>query len=82
MRAVCAGKTEPIKELCDRFNRQTDDGQDMSRYTKLLDAAVKKISGAEEKSSIDSLFDFGEPLDSVANLGFDDYSLVSFVVMR
>ena len=53
-----------------------------SRYTKLLDAAVKKISGAEEKSSIDSLFDFGEPLDSVANLGFDDYSLVSFVVMR
>ena len=82
MRAVCAGHTQPIKELCDRFNRQTDDGQDMSRYTKLLDAAVKRISGTNEKNTIDSLFDLGEPTGSANNLGFDDYSLVSFVVMR
>lgn len=82
MRAVCAGRTQPIRDLCERFNRQTDDGQDMRRYTKLLDAAVKRIGGAEEKTSVDSLFELGEPVGSAGNLGFDDYSLVSFVVMK
>lgn len=82
MRGVCAGKGEYSQELCDKFNRETDDGQDMSTYTRLLESAVRRISGVEEKTVIDSLFDLGEPGGSAANLGFDDYSLISFVVMR
>ncbi|NEG69594.1 helicase-related protein [Bifidobacterium choloepi] len=81
MRAVCAGQTEPIRELCDRFNRVTHDGEDMSHYSKLLDAVVKSINGTEEKGGIDSLFDLGAPL-TTGVAGFDDYSLVSFVVLR
>lgn len=80
MRAACDGQTEPIVELCKRFNRKTKDGIDMSWVNGLLQAAVTDITGVQEAKGIESLFNAGE-VGSGAALGFDDYSIVSFVVL-
>ena len=81
MRAACSGQAEPIAELCSQFNRETDDGRRMDGYTELLNGVVSTITGVQETAGIDALFDLGEVGSGVA-LGFDDYSLVSFVVLR
>ena len=81
MRACCAGHPEPIAELCREFNRQTRDGERMDAYTELLDKVVAAISGVQQDKGIESLFTLGE-VGSGTSLGFDDYSLVSFAVLR
>jgi superfamily II DNA or RNA helicase len=81
MRAACEGHAEPILDLCRGFNKETRDGLRMDRYAELLDDAVSSITGVQEGSGIDSLFDLGE-VGSGVTLGFDDYSLVSMVVLR
>ena len=81
MRAACAGCTEPVTELCRAFNKETRDGSRMGRYTELLNAVVSSITGIQEEKGIDSLFSLGE-VGNGGILGFDDYSLISFVVLR
>lgn len=81
VRAVCAGEVEPIAELCREFNRETRDGERMDTYTDLLDKVVATINGVQQDKGIESLFSLGEA-GSGTSLGFDDYSLVSFVVLR
>ena len=81
MRAACAGYAEPILELCAEFNRETRDGQSMGHYTDLLDNVVEEITGVQESKGMDSLFTLGE-VGNAGSLSFDDYSLVSFVVIR
>lgn len=80
MRAVCATKSEPNSELCDKFNTATKDGADMSHVTDLLQKAVSKITGIQETKGMESLFSLGE-VGTGATLSFDDYSLVSFVAL-
>ena len=80
MRAACDGQTEPVLDLCKRFNQKTKDGTDMSSVNALLQAAVADITGIQEAKGIESLFSAGE-VGSGAALGFDDYSIVSFVVL-
>ena len=81
MRACCAGKTEPMAELCRAFNCETRDGERMDVYTDLLDKVVAAINGVSQEKGIESLFSLGE-VGSGTSLGFDDYSLVSLVVLR
>lgn len=68
-------------ELCRTFNKETRDGERMGRYTELLDGVVEAITGVQETKGVESLFSVGEVGGGVS-LGFDDYSLVSFVVLR
>lgn len=81
MRAACSGKAEPAADLCRAFNRETRDGLRMGTYTELLNAVVSFITGVQEERGVDSLFSLGE-VGGGAVSGFDDYSLVSFVVLR
>ena len=81
IRAACAGVTEPVMELCQQFNKETRDGTNMGAYTELLDAAVSQVSGVQAQKGMESLFSLGE-VGTGTTLAFDDYSLVSFVVLR
>lgn len=81
IRAACAGVTEPVMDLCRQFNKETRDGTNMGAYTKLLDAAVSQVSGVQAQKGMESLFSLGE-VGSGTTLAFDDYSLMSFVVLR
>ena len=40
---ICVGKSTPDTDLCDRFNNETDHGNDMTIYQILLEAALKSI---------------------------------------
>lgn len=81
MRAASTGQTEPLAELCRAFNRETRDGERMGAYSELLDKVVAAIGGVQQDKGIESLFSLGE-VGGGTSLGFDDYALVSFVVLR
>ena len=81
MRAACSGQHEPLLDLCKTFNAETRDGLRMDAYTDLLDDVVAAITGVQETKGMESLFSLGE-VGSGVTLGFNDYSLLSFVVLR
>jgi len=83
IRALCKGKTEPMMEAFDRFNRETKDGKDMGKYSMLLEDTIRSIIDVKEESDIDSLFSSGGTsalLDSMK--GLEDFELISFVVIK
>ena len=83
IRLLCRGKKEPIKELCQRFNEETDDGRDMTEMSELLSEAINSIIDCKEESDIDSLFSAGgtSALMSAVS-GLDDFELICFLVVR
>lgn len=83
IRLLCRGKKEPIKELCQRFNEETDDGRDMTEMTELLSEAINSIIDCKEESDIDSLFSAGgtSALMSAVS-GLDDFELICFLVVK
>ncbi|MEG4499860.1 helicase-related protein [Microcoleus sp. F10-C6] len=52
---LCAGRTVPYEELCNLFDRQTNNGFDMSLYNDLLKRAVDSIAGIYNKRLIGNL---------------------------
>ncbi|MEG4530925.1 helicase-related protein [Microcoleus sp. D2_18a_D3] len=52
---LCAGCTVPYEELCNLFDRQTNNGFDMSLYNDLLEEAVDSIAGIYNKRLIGHL---------------------------
>lgn len=83
IRLPCRGKKEPIKELCQRFNEETDDGKDMTEMSELLSEAINSIIDCKEESDIDSLFSAGgtSALMSAVS-GLDDFELICFLVVK
>jgi len=83
MRYLCKDGTEPDTELCSVFNRETDDGRNMLRYSELLGDAISSIIDVSEESDIDSLFRAGgtSALGTTIS-GLDDFELICFLVVR
>ena len=83
MRLSCKGKTEPILDLCHKFNRETSDGKQMKHYSELLQKAVASIVAQKEESDLESLFSFGETTALVGDIaGLDDFELICFLVIK
>jgi ERCC4-related helicase len=55
-RDVCQGQTEPYARLCKLFDQETAHGQDMSRYSGLLDKAVAAIAAQFGRKNAGNLF--------------------------
>jgi hypothetical protein len=83
IRLLCRGKQEPIVELCQKFNEDTNDGKDMQELSNLLRETIHSIIDTKEESDIDSLFTVGgtSALISVVS-GLDDFELISFLVVK
>ena len=83
VRLLCRGKSEPIKTLCAQFNRETDDGRNMSEMSELLSMAIDSIIDAKANNDIDSLFKSGgtSALMSAVS-GLDDFELICFFVVK
>jgi SNF2 family DNA or RNA helicase len=83
IRLLCRGKKEPIKEMCQRFNKETKDGRDMSEMSQLLSEAISSIIDCKEESDIDSLFSAGGTTALMSEIsGLDDFELVCFLVIK
>ena len=82
MRLLCRGKDEPIAEVYNRFNKETDDGRNMSEMSALLSDAINSIIDTKEESDIDSLFKSGGTSALLSEVkGIDDFELVTFLVV-
>lgn len=83
IRLLCRGKKEPVKELCQRFNEETDDGRNMAEMSELLSDAINSIIDCKEESDIDSLFSTGGTSALMSEIsGLDDFELICFLVVK
>jgi SNF2 family DNA or RNA helicase len=83
VRLLCRGRSEPISEVYERFNRETDDGRNMADMSELLSEAINSIIDVKEENDIDSLFSAGgtSALMSAVS-GLDDFELICFLVVK
>ena len=83
MRLLCRGESEPIKELCTKFNEETNDGKDMAEISELLSDAITSIIDVKEESDIDSLFKKGGTSALMSEVsGLEDFELICFMAVR
>ncbi|HUX90820.1 MAG TPA: helicase-related protein [Gallionellaceae bacterium] len=84
-RALCQGKTEPYAHLCELFDTETKNGEDMSQYSGLLDRAVTAIAAQFERKNASNLFagrggkltDAGKQVKSAG-----DFELITWLVIK
>ena len=83
LRTTCKHQIEPIKELTDLMNKETNDGYKMDKYSKLLQDAVKAIVQKEEQNDLGTIFKKGSNVLFDRSIsGLDDFELISFVVVK
>lgn len=83
VRSSCKGKVEPIRDLCQQFNEQTDDGRNMKRYSDLLSQAIRSMIDVKDEKDIDSLFGGGRTTALTNTIkGLDDFELIAFLVIE
>lgn len=82
-RLLCKGKKEPDKELCAKFNDETDDGRRMGKYSDLLGDAIASIIELKDESEMDSFLS-GKQMSFLSETinGLDDFELISFLVIK
>lgn len=83
LRYLCKGKVTPNKILCDTFNKETNNGSYMQKYSDLLGDTISSIIDVKEENDIE-LFLSGKEVDFLANEinGLDDFELVCFLVIK
>ena len=83
MRHLCRGKSEPILELCRKFNAETRDGQRMGTYSRLLGDAISSLIKVKESTDLFSFLD-GDSGSLFGNdvRGLDDFELICFLIIR
>ena len=82
VRNTCKGLDKPVVDLCIRFNRETNDGREMTRYSDLLSQAVGSMMDIKEDKDLDSLFTSKKTsalVDAIS--GLDDFELINFLVI-
>ena len=53
--AAAAGQTAPLTALCDRFDRETEQGRNMAQYDRLLTDAIAHIIQAHASAQLEGL---------------------------
>ncbi len=81
---LCVGKKEVNKKLVYKFNKNTDDGRDMKKYSSLLVESIEDILGNKQDIGIDSLFggDDFTTLEETEVEGLDEFELITFLIVN
>lgn len=83
MRHLCKGNSEPIKDLCKKFNKETRDGRKMDTYSRLLESAISSIIQIKKEKDVESFFTAAEPIEIGYSIkGLDDFELICFLVVK
>lgn len=83
VRTTCKHYDQPIKSICAQFNRETEDGLKMEKYSKLLEDAVRSIIDVKESNDINTLLTQGsDVLFNGGIKGLDDFELITFFVIK
>lgn len=84
MQLLCAEKTVPYEEICRLFDARTQDGEDMSFYSDLLEKAVADITRQFQKRSASVLTSGrgGKLLDAKKQVkSTTDFELITWIVI-
>ena len=80
------GKDEPLRDLCLQFDQETQNGENMDVYNKLLDAVIAHITRSHQKTQTQNLGRGGTrgfrlPVVSEAPRDSSDFELVTWLVI-
>lgn len=83
VRAISRGVSDPISEVFNAFNGETDDGKKMGKYSELLGSSIESILNVKDASDVDSLFS-GGGTTALRNTvkGLEDFELITFLVIK
>ncbi len=82
LRRLCVGRDYHDDPACDRYDRVTKGGDDMSAAVRLLSAAVASVTGKKEERAVESLFSPGGTHTLRGGVaGVDDFEVVAFIVI-
>jgi hypothetical protein len=80
---LCMGQDEAMSEAVKLFEDETNNYNDMGKYTTQLKTAVESIIGKKEESGMDSLFSRGgTTITSDTFNGLEDFELISYLVIK
>lgn len=83
IRLLCKGNNMPLLELCNDFSKETNDFKKMDTYSELLKKSISSILNTEEEKDIRSLFKSGGTNALTDKIkGMEDFSLISFIVIK
>lgn len=80
---ACSGKKEVFKDLVDSFDRQTDNGRQMDKYSQLLKESIENIIGKKQETGVRSLFTKGgtSPVKNDIE-GLEEFELITFLILK
>jgi len=85
-RELCVGKTIPYQKLCQLFNSETENGANMSKYSRLLRRAITDIAGRFKSRAASQLVNAGRGgvlVDKSKQAGKStDFELITWLVIK
>ena len=81
-RSLCYGKKEIYKELLDNFKQNTNNAEDMTKYSNLVTKAIRDITGTVEEDNMMNIFDFEGFNENLFDINEEDYELISFLIIE
>jgi len=83
LRSIAKWEPEPIKEVYDVFNEETEDGKNMDKYSQLLSEAIQSILHVKDETEVDSLFSPGWTTALINNIKWlEDFEMIAFIVIK
>lgn len=80
---LCSGNKEVYKDLVSEFNKETNDGYNMTKYSSLLGIAIENILGKKSETGISSLFSKGGTnLVKKDIVGLEEFELITFLILK
>ena len=84
--ASAVGRSDELPELCLQFDQETQHGQNMGDYNKLLDAVIAHITRSHQKTQTKNIGREGTrgfklPVASEAPRNSDDFELVTWLII-
>jgi hypothetical protein len=84
-RLLCTGKNEPLQELCDLFNEETNNGLEMKEYSDLLLNAISAIKGSFKRKNLSMLTSSRSasiiPSEKQVD-GFGKFELITWLILK
>lgn len=83
LRLISKGYDEPLKNVYELFNEDTEDGKNMKKYSDLLNKSIESILNVKDESDVDSLFTAGGTTALFNHVkGLEDFELLTFMVVK
>lgn len=80
---LCSGKKEVFRNLVESFDRETDNGRQMDKYSQLLKESIENIIGKKQETGVRSLFTKGGTSPVKNNIeGLKEFELISFLILK